>query len=179
MRWFTDEAYDAWGDDDEVSWDAMLASYTAHVAAIASSLPADLRALATEPRLHLHDARFVSVVVDREAETIEMLLALFDDEGRALRLSFGEAAFVEENLALIAQAVGGSFTTDHWGSTRTIVMAQEVDLADDGQFVLRLRLYPFHEFGLTFRSFSLVEEAAPPDEGQPGAFVFADEPEAD
>jgi hypothetical protein len=172
VRWFIDEAYGA----DDAAWDAMLAAYTAHVAEIAPALPSDLRALATDPRLNLHDARFISVVLDREAETVEMLLALDDD--RALRLVFGGAAFVEDDLQAIAYGVGATFGAAHWGSVRTVIRAQEVELAEDGRFLLRLRLWPFHEFGLTFSSFSLVEVPAPPDDGQPGAFSFANE-EAD
>lgn len=172
MRWFTDQAYEA---DDDVAWDAMLADYTAHLAEIADALPPDLSALATEPRLNLHDARFISVLVDREARTIEMHLALDDD--RAVRLHFGGAEFVEENVQAIAFAVCGSFGVTHWGSNRTVIRAQEIELAGDGRFLLRLRLWPFHEFGLTFSSLSLAEEPAPADDGQPGTFAFADEDE--
>jgi hypothetical protein len=172
MRWFNDEAYQG----DDAAWSALHADYSAHVARIASALPPDLRGLATEPRFDLHDARFISVVVDHEAETIEMHLALDDD--RALRLAFAGATFVEENLQAIAYAVGGTFATEHWGTTRTVILAQEVDIAEDGRFALRLRLWPFHEFALVFRSLSLVEQSAPPDDGQPGALLFTDE-EAD
>ncbi len=73
----------------------------------------------------------------------------------------------------MAHAVGGSFVTDHWGSTRTIILDQEVELVEGGRFLLRLRLWPFHEFGLTFRTCSLTEAQATIDSGAPGLLLFA------
>ncbi len=38
--------------------------------------------------------------------------------------------------------------------------------------LLRLRLWPFGEFGLAFSSFSLTERPATADDGRPGEFLF-------
>lgn len=172
MRWFTNEIYEAWTNGDDASWEAMLAAYDKHVATIAPRLPPDLRRLATEERLHLHDAEFTSVVVDREAETIEMVLWHHDD--RALRLRFGGATFVEEYVQLIGYAVVGTF-----GETRTCILAQEIEIADDGRLVLRLRLWPFHEFGIIFQSLELAEEPVVTARGEPARFSYANEPADD
>jgi hypothetical protein len=53
----------------------VLSAYEAHVAEILDDLPRDLAAFAADPRFHLHDARFVSVLVDQDVETVEMVVA--------------------------------------------------------------------------------------------------------
>lgn len=88
------------------------------------------------------------------------------------KLSFGDATFVPENLQAVAYAVAATYTTDHWGTTRTEILAHEVDVERDGGYLLRLRLWPFGEFGLAFSSLSLAEESESPDDGGPGVFVF-------
>jgi len=65
--------------------------------------------------------------------------------------------------------------TDHWGTTRTVIRAHEVDRGPDATFMLRLRLWPFHEFALAFRSMSLAVEHVAVDDDQPGAFLLADD----
>jgi hypothetical protein len=114
------------------------------------------------------------VLVDDDAATIGLCLVLGD---LRLWLRFGQARFDSDDLRSIAYAVGATFVTDHWGTTRTVVMHQEVDLADEGQGVLRLRLYPFHEIGITCSTFALYEEPAPPDEGRPGILRIAGDEE--
>lgn len=167
MRWFTDAANEA----DDASWDAMLAAYQEHLARLLGSLPPDLAALGTDPRRNLHDARFHAIHVDREAETVEMVVVLLG--GEALRLRFGDAAFIPDNLQLVAYAVGATFVTDHWGTTYTQIRASEVDVADDGRYVIRFRLWPFHEFGIAFRAFSMAAEQAPGDDRPPGSLLLA------
>jgi hypothetical protein len=176
MRWFTDEAYAG----DHGDWEAALVGYDAHVRRIVDQLPIDLARLASDPRLNLHDGRIRSIIVDQEASTVEMNLTTGADSSQGyghidLRLVFGGARFVPENLQAIAYAIGATFETDHWGTARTAVLAQEIDIADAGRYVLRLRLWPFHQFGLVFDSLSLSEGPAAPDEGGVGKFLFTGE----
>ena len=178
MRWFTDEAY----EHDEAEWDAMLARYDAHIREIADRLPPELATLAKEPRLNLHDARIRSIVVDRQAGTVEMNLTTEPDHSQGFRdvdlhLVFGGATFVPDDLQPVAYAVGATYSSEHWGTTRTEVLAQEVDIADDGRFLLRIRLWPFHEFAIAFATMSLTESPASPDDGRAGSFTFTDEEE--
>lgn len=168
MRWFTDEAYDM----DDAEWEAMLTAYQAHVAEIASALPEDLAALASDPKLHLHDARIRRIVVNQVAHVVVMTMDLINDRG--LVLTLGGANFVPDNLQAVAYAVGATYSTDHWGTARTAVLAQEIDIAGDNRYLLRLRLWPFGEFGLEFGSFSLEVTSAPADDERPGEFLFAD-----
>jgi hypothetical protein len=169
MRWFTDEIYESSEAEEaeDVAWNAMLAAYWAYVTAIASQLPKDLAALATEERLNLHDARFEEVRWDREAAKIDMRVVV-----GALRLDlhFGDAAFTTEDIQKIEFAVEAVFGESPW-VTQTAIRAQEVEIAGDGRYLLRLRLWPFHEFGIEFGSFSLAEEPAPEHDRRPGRFM--------
>jgi hypothetical protein len=169
MRWFTDEMYDWSGadNDEDLAWNAMLAAYWTYVTAIADQLPKDLAALATEGRLNLHDAWFEEVRWDREASTIDMRVVV---GALRLRLHFGDAAFTSEDVQKTEFAVEAAFGESPW-VTRTVIRAQEVELAGTGRYLLRLRLWPFHEFGIEFGSFSLSEESAPADGQRPGRFV--------
>ena len=157
MRWFTDEAYDA----DEPGWDRMLADYQAHLDSIAPLVPRDLLALAAEPRLNLHDARFREVRVDRDASEVEMTLECGDLQVgyRRITLQFGSAQIVPDNLYLLAEAVGAEFRSNHWHRQRKVteVLAHEVDVRSGGRFVLALRLTPFYEFAVEFGTLSMTE----------------------
>ncbi len=166
MRWFTDQAYEA----GEAEWEAMRTAYQAHVSNIAAMLPPDLAAFASDPRLNLHDAHIRRIAVDREAGTVVLTVALGHEGG--LRLTFGDASFIPDNLQAVAYAVGATYTTDRWGTTRTEILAQEIDVTDEGRYLLRLRLWPFGELGLAFSSFSLTERPATADDGRPGEFLF-------
>jgi hypothetical protein len=158
MRWFTDDA-DA-NDDD---WDEVVAAYEAHLSEIVPQLPAALAALATDPRLDLHDGRFREVTVDREAQEIVMVIDCGNVQVgyRRLTLQFDRAAVVPENLYLQAAAIGAEFRSDHWhqGAWVTEIRVIEVDVLPGKRFVLRLRSWPFHEFAIEFGALSIAEEA--------------------
>lgn len=157
MRWFTDAVYE--GEDDD--WDRSVGGYATRLAEIVPRLPADLAALATDPRLDLHDGRFQEVTVDLEAQEVTMVI----DGGdllvgyHRLTLHFRGTTIVPHNLQRLAAAVGAEFRANHWHQRRTVteIQAQEIDLLPDGRFVLRLRLWPFHEFAIEFAMFSLAE----------------------
>ncbi len=157
MRWFTDEAYEA----DNPGWDRMLADYRTHIDSIASRLLPDLLALATEPRLNLHDARFKEVRVDRDAAEVEVTIECGDVQVgyRLITLDFGSASIVPDNLYLLAAAVGAEFRSNHWhrGRAVTEILAHEVDIRPDGRYALALRLTPFYEFVVEFETLSLIE----------------------
>jgi hypothetical protein len=158
MRWLTDDA-DA-NDDD---WDEVVAAYEAHLSEIVPQLPAALAALATDPRLDLHDGRFREVTVDREAQEIVMVIDCGNLQVgyRRLTLRFDRAAVVPDNLQLLAAAIGAEFRSNHWhqGTSVTEIRVIEVDVLPGRRFVLRLRLWPFHEFAIEFGALSIAEEA--------------------
>ena len=172
MRWFTDAAYSG-----EVDWDEMLRRYSAHLRQIASLLPPDLDALATEPRLNLHDAEIREVVID-EADRVTIVVNAGDLQlgYRELTLDFAGARIVPDNLQALAYAVGARFETGHWGSTVTVIRAQEVDVLPDGGFVLRLRLWPFYAFAIEFSGLQLTEAPSHGRNGMPGIFRLATDP---
>lgn len=159
MRWFTDEAYAS----DDTHWDELVAAYSAHLAEVRPQLPTALAALATDPRLDLHDGRFREVRVDREAQEIVMVIDCGDlQEGyRRLTLRFEGAAVVPHNLHLLAEAIGAEFRPNHWHQRRSVteIRVVEVDLLPGGRFILRLRLWPFHEFAIEFDAISIAEES--------------------
>jgi hypothetical protein len=180
MRWFTDEAYKA----EAAEWDAMLAAYDTHLREIADRLPPELAMLATDPRLNLHDARIRSIVFDREESAVEMNLTIAGDFRAGLypldlRLVFGCAQFVPDEPVDVRYAVTATYGSRGGGTTRTAILAGEIDISEDGRYVLRLRLWPFHEFGLAFDTLSLSEGPATPDDGQAGSFSSSDDDDDD
>lgn len=166
MRWYTDAAY-----EDDATWDVMTAEYGAHLAEIADSLPSDLRALATEPEMNLHDAEFIEVAVDPPSRRIEMVVRLGDANRSWLALRFHDAEIVPDNYQALGYAIGAVYAENDWGEVITTVRAQEVDRSD-GRSVLRLRLWPFHEFAIHFGSMSLERRGSATDPKGPGRFVL-------
>ena len=159
MRWFTDEAY----ANDDTDWDELVAAYSAHLADIVPQLPTALAALATDPRLDVHDGRFREVTVDREAREIVMVIDCGNLQVgyRRLTLRFDRAAVTPDNLQLLADAIGAEFRSNHWHQGRSVteIRAVEVDLLPGGRFNLGMRLWPFHEFAIEFDALSIAEEA--------------------
>jgi len=101
----------------------------------------------------MHDAYPIDIDINVPAETVRIVVDATTPEGEWHRLSlfFEEAAVVPDNFQRLAFAVGAQFrATDAFGPTATIIHYQEIDLADDGRYVLRLRLWPFHEFEVWF-----------------------------
>lgn len=171
MRWFNDAAGES-GDHDRA-----LDEYLVHLAWIAPKLPATVAALASDPRFALHDGRFHEVVVDPDNHHVTIAIDCGDlNVGyRRVTLVFDGAAIVPDDLHLLGEAVGAQFRANHWHADPAVteVLDQEIDLLPDGRFVLRLRLWPFHEFAIEFSSLTLAEvplaERAPM---QPGLFVL-------
>jgi hypothetical protein len=166
MRWYTDAAY-----EDDATWDVMTAEYGVHLGRIADTLPTDLRALATEPDLNLHDAEFIEVAVDPPSRRVEMVVRLGDANRSCLALRFRDAEIVPENYQALAFAIGAIYAENDWGGIITVVRAQEVDRSE-GRSVLRLRLWPFHEFAIHFGSMSLERREPAPDPKGPGRFIL-------
>lgn len=174
MRFFTDDA-----ELDEDEWDRRVGEYSTHLASIKGRLPAGAVALATDPALDLHDGRFVLVELDRAMQRLTLVVDVGSLQVgyRRLSLSFDDIQIVPDNLHLVAEAVGASFRPNHWhtGTAVTEIRWQEVDIEADGRFVLRLRLWPFHEFGIQFRALSFTFEEHPTRPAtRPGRFVLRD-----
>lgn len=157
MRWLTDEAYEG----SNAAWNAALKAYGARLDEIRDRIPAALLALGTDPRMDLKDGRFREVTVDRQARTVELLIAGGNLQVgyRRLSLRFERAAVVPDNLLLLAKAVGAEFRANEWHQARTAteIRVIEVDLVSPRRFALRLRLWPFHAFAIEFGAI-LIEE---------------------
>jgi len=174
MRWFTDKAYEGDGE----AWDRACRGYAARLAEIGPRLPADLAALATDPRLEMRTGQIHEVFVDHDTDKIVMTIDCGDLQVgyRRLVLSFDEAAVVPDDLSHLADAIGAYFRPNHWHRHRAVteIHAQEVDIVSDGRFTLRLRLWPFYAFAIEFAHMSLTE--SPLDHRAPrraGRFVRA------
>lgn len=152
-----------WLDPDLTAdaWDRRVAAYAAHLVALGDRLPDSVRALAQDPRFDLHDAHIVDMTADLARQIVTMVVEAGDVQVgyRRLSLVFEEAAIVPGNLQLLAYAVGAEFRSNHWNSGRsaTVIRYQEVDVVDGHRYVLRLRLWPFHEFGVEFATISATE----------------------
>ena len=172
MRWYTDEAYAG----DHAAWDRMLTAYSSHVARLGERLPPDLATLATDPALNMHDASVHTMHVDLDRGTLDMVVFLYDRTALIFRFedfNFRGPGGSEDDLRSIAYAIGATYTADGWNSARTQILAQEVDVAEDGRYALRLRLWPFYEFEILFRAISMTVEQAPPNSEPAGKFVVA------
>lgn len=156
MRWFTDEAL----ANDSV--DSVASVYSAHLDEIAHRLPVELRALAMEPHFDLKDGRFREVILDHDAGAITLVIDCgnLQVSYRRLTLLFTDATIEPENLLLLAKAVGAEFRADHWSSGRTVteIRYTEIDLLPESRFIVRMRLWPFHEFGVAFTGLSTTSE---------------------
>ncbi|MEX2546311.1 MAG: hypothetical protein WD830_00820 [Chloroflexota bacterium] len=164
MRWFSAES----DEMDDAGWDRALADYAKHVAAIASRLPRDLARLATDTSIGLHDGHIEEIVVERGSR--EVLLVVARDDVHII-LEFQDATIVSDDLQRLAYAVGAQFQSDHWGEATTQIFAQEIDISDNGRFVLRIRLWPFHQFAIEFGDVHL-RTAPGEDKGNPGRLVL-------
>jgi len=147
MRWLDP-------DLDDGEWANRLAEYSAHLDAMSPALPAEVLDLARNGRFDFHDAQFVEAEVDVPAEKVRLVADAVTPQGEwhRLTLHFEGATVVPENYQKLAFALGALYrTTGRFGSTGTVIHYQEVDRAPDGRFILRLRLWPFHEFEVWFR----------------------------
>ena len=127
-----------------------------------ATLPADLTALVTDPRLSLAGGRFHEFVVNVSAQTVKMVV----DSGdvtvgyRRLTLTFHGATIEPDDLSRLADAVGAEFRANHWHQRRTVTEIERHAVREiaKGRYVLELQLRPFHEFSIQFAGFALVEE---------------------
>ena len=157
MRWFTDEAL----ANDDIDWNEVVADYSAHLVEVAARLPVELRSLATDPRFDLKDGRFREVTVDRTAHEVVLVIdcGSLQVGYRQLTLRFAGAAIEPDNLQLLAKAVGAEFHDGHQTPEPSVTEIRyvEIDLLPNARFVLRLRLWPFHEFAVAFAALSIAE----------------------
>ncbi len=172
MRWFTD-----WLDQDPEVTDEdhrrATAAYLEHVRSILPALPADLGRLALEPGLHLHDAQFRRVAVDPDRRIIELTVdtGYLDVGYRRLWMRVENATLSPEDFPRLEFAVTARYRRQGYEHV-TEILDQEVDILADGRFVLRLRLYPFHDFAVEFEGFTLQETPlAERGPNEPAAFV--------
>jgi hypothetical protein len=159
MRWFNDRFHDVDTDDEEQ--DRIAADYHAHIGRVLPRLPHELARLASEPALHLHDARFELVEIDLKAATITIVVNAGDllVGYRRITLSFSGAKVLPDDVQRLAYAVTATFGPTHWQSGRgvTEILDQEVDVLPSGRYSLALRLWPFHEFAIEFDDMRLTE----------------------
>lgn len=163
MRFFTDDA-----ERDDAEWGRRVSAYSKHLASLTGRLPDEVMALGTDPRLDLHDGRFVRVDINRAADRVSMVLDIGSLQVgfRRMSVTFDDAEIVPDDLHLLAEAIGATFRPNHWhrGTAVTEIRWHEVDVLPDGKFVLRLRLWPFHEFSVEFGMLTYTTEplASPP-----------------
>jgi hypothetical protein len=157
MEWFTEDA-----DDDQAVLNRNLAAYSARLAEIREQLPSALASIALDPRFGLQDGRINEVSVNTGTKRVVMSVTVGDIQlgYRQLQLRFEGATIIPEDYQLLSAALRAEFQPDHWHHGRAIteVGNHEVDLLDDGRFVIRMRLRPFHTFGIEFDSLEMSDE---------------------
>jgi len=157
MRWFTAEAR----DDDRDAWDRACTAYAAHLRDIEPGLPAALLAVASDPNYDLKDGRFHEAFVDRDAGIVVLTIDCGNLQVgyRRLTLRFEGATIVPDNLQLVAYAIGAEFTPNHWHEDVTVteIRAYEVDIIRWARFILRMSLWPFHEFAVEAADVTMTE----------------------
>jgi hypothetical protein len=118
MRWFTDAF--RYGDDSET----VVRDYARHLDELVPLLSPQLGQFALEPRLHLKDAEFRHVEIDRAARLVTIVVNAGDIQlgYRELTLRFADAEVVLYNLQALAYAVGARYHSDHWGDTITTIL---------------------------------------------------------
>lgn len=99
--------------------------------------------------------------VDRVAGVVILTIHCGDHKVgyRRLTIRFSGATIVPGNVQLLAYAVGAEFTANHWHDAMTVtdIRACEIDVDVPDRFVLRMRLWPFHEFAVEFADLSITE----------------------
>jgi len=127
-----------------------------------------------EPSYYLHDARIRLVQIDPDDRTADLAVEVGRDRlgDRRLQLHFRDAEVVPPQIQSLEMAVTAEFHREG-GSTFTDIIDEEIDEARDGRFVLRLRLWPFHEFAIELGAFEFEEETLPDGVFRgPGRFVW-------
>jgi hypothetical protein len=171
MRWYRQPHLP--GDPE---WQESDAAYADHLRVLRPRLPPPIVALASEPAFHLSGGRIAEMTMNTRSQTIGLSVDVGDAQVgyRRAHIHFSAATIQPDDLRLTADAIGATFRPNHWHPRATSeVLATEVDLAGD-RYVLRVRLWPFHEFELEFAAITMSHEeleARPPV--RPGQFVVA------
>ncbi len=168
MRWFRGDA----GLEEKVA-----EAYELHLQRVWKQLPPTIRRIAGEPGHTLHDGRIRWLQVDLPGSRVLMHVVIDDEqEGqRVLRLKFFNAVIEPQHLLRLEYAVIALFVSPY-GTTSTQIRYQEVDLDEAGRYVLRLSLWPFHEFAIHFGRVTLIETPSEQGEVRPGQFDLISEP---
>jgi hypothetical protein len=151
MLFFTDEALD--GDDD--AWSATQRAYAGHIESLRATLPSEVLRLALDPDVSLADG-YIRVFEANAASRFVRLVVVRGITQMTLRFKGGEV--VPPNLYLLACAIGAEYHAGrHFGRVLSTIREQELDLHTDRRLLLRLRLHPFHTFGIAFQDLEPIE----------------------
>ena len=175
-RWFDAHIWHGADTTDE-ECNRISRAYWEHVQKDSIGWPDALRRFALEPRYYLHDARIRLAEIDPDGRTIDLTVEVSRNDlgGRRLELHFRNAVVVPPNIQALEMAITAEFHRDG-GSSFTDIIDEEVDHDHDPDrpYVLRLRLWPFHEFAIEFGVFEFDEEPlTEPVFRGPGRFVWA------
>jgi hypothetical protein len=172
-RWFDAQVWHGADTTDE-ECNRISTAYWEHVRKDSLAWPVALRRFAVEPHYYLHDARIQLAALDPDERTIDLTVEVSRQDlgARRLVLHFRDAVVVPPNIRALEMAITAEFHREG-GSTFTDIIDEEIDTAAANRFVLRLRLWPFHEFTIEFGAFEFDEEplTGPVFRG-PGRFVW-------
>ena len=174
-RWFDAHRWHG-ADTTEEETAGIVKAYWKHVQNDGLRWPDALRRFA-EPGYYLHDARIRLAELHADALTIDLTVEVHNEERgtRRLILHFRDAVIAPPNIQALGLAITAEFHRDR-GSSFTDIVDEEIDETPDGRYILRLRLWPFHEFTIEFGAFEFDEELlSGPVFSGPGRFVWADQ----
>ena len=150
MRYFTRELFE--GELDDAEEDALRAAYEARAAAIESRLPLDVVRLLKDVVLHDGLIEWVSWSPRRERLSLGLVVGDLQSGYRALTLVYGGAQLGAHPLDALRRAAE---------SRHTEILADEVDVGEDGLFAHRILFWPSEQVTLEFASLSLDSEPRP------------------
>src|SRR5689334_6978234 len=144
MRYFTADWHRgalALADHEEA-----IAAYEQHLGEIRPRLPAAVRVLANE--LHLADARVRRVVLDRPGRELRVELRCGSEGGGWFDLDLTYLGVVVDaaDVAILAAAAR---------DPKTLLAADEVDLAGSHTFLHRILFWPYRDCEVMFRALAL------------------------
>ena len=123
-----------------------IAAYEQHLGRIRPVLPATVRVLANE--LHLAEGRVRRVVLDRAVRELRFELRAGSERGGwfDLDLTYLGAVLDAADVAVLAAAARDS---------RTLVAADEVDVAGENTWLHRFLFWPYRDCEIMFRALAL------------------------
>jgi hypothetical protein len=146
MKYFTRGWHS--GEYDEETCDQMRAAYWDRIKFLRPSMPGSVKKLATATRLH--DALIDRILWDARKRKLKIELVLVRDINRSGGLG---AVLLYKGVQISDQQIGQ--LAERARDRRTVILYDEIDLEENGNWVHRLLFWPVGEISIWFSSLKL------------------------